>query len=139
MSYKVLQPYKDWLMLTRGKIEPRVGDRYIKFEVSNEQTIEKSNNITNIVQSSNLLKQEWIIKNTGELNIHLRSIGRNPDSYFENKYVEVHYPVVETTKIIQIEDDYFGDSVILDATECCKVNPITNENYCPNCGKKIIR
>lgn len=24
------------------------------------------------------------------------------------------------------------------ATECCKVGPITNEKFCPNCGKKIL-
>ena len=51
----------------------------------------------------------------------------------------IEKPNNETTKIIQIEDEYFGIPITLDATECCKVNPITNENYCPNCGKKIIR
>ena len=24
-------------------------------------------------------------------------------------------------------------------TECCSNSPITNEKYCPNCGKEIIR
>lgn len=56
----------------------------------------------------------------------------------ENNHTNAFYQN-NTTKIIKIEDDYFGNSITLDATECCKVNPITNENYCPNCGKKIIR
>lgn len=25
------------------------------------------------------------------------------------------------------------------STVCCGIGPITNENFCPNCGKKIIR
>jgi hypothetical protein len=24
-------------------------------------------------------------------------------------------------------------------TDCCKIGPITTENYCPNCGKIIIK
>lgn len=41
----------------------------------------------------------------------------------------------QTTKLIQ-EDDYFCKILV---TECCNIGPITTENYCPNCGKKIIR
>ncbi len=26
-----------------------------------------------------------------------------------------------------------------EVTSCCKMGPITRENYCPNCGKKIIK
>lgn len=25
------------------------------------------------------------------------------------------------------------------ATACCGIRPITNENYCPKCGRKIIK
>jgi len=41
-----------------------------------------------------------------------------------------------TTKIIR-QEDYFMDYI--DVTECCKIGPITNENYCPKCGKQIIK
>lgn len=27
----------------------------------------------------------------------------------------------------------------VEVTGCCKIGPITNENYCPNCGIKIKR
>ena len=29
--------------------------------------------------------------------------------------------------------------IIYDETKCCGVGPITNEKFCPNCGRKIIR
>lgn len=41
-----------------------------------------------------------------------------------------------TTKIISQSDDLAGE---IYATQCCQWGPITHENYCPNCGKKIIR
>ena len=42
-----------------------------------------------------------------------------------------------TTELIQIdESDFIGG---YDVTKCCKVGPVVNENYCPECGKKIIR
>lgn len=37
-------------------------------------------------------------------------------------------------KLIDSPDGF----IIIPVTDCCKVGPITNENYCPNCGKKII-
>lgn len=41
-----------------------------------------------------------------------------------------------TTKVIrQFEDSFMGD---IDVTECCNIGPIVNENYCPQCGKKIL-
>lgn len=41
-----------------------------------------------------------------------------------------------TTRIVKEEDDFIG---CIDVTECCKIGPITNENYCPKCGKQIIK
>ena len=41
-----------------------------------------------------------------------------------------------TTRVIAIPDDFVG---YIDVVECCKTGPITKENFCPNCGKKIIR
>lgn len=40
------------------------------------------------------------------------------------------------TKIIKYYDDFAG---WIYGTECCGVAPITNEKYCPNCGRKIIK
>lgn len=28
---------------------------------------------------------------------------------------------------------------LLMLTSCCKIGPITNENYCPGCGRKIVK
>jgi uncharacterized paraquat-inducible protein A len=38
---------------------------------------------------------------------------------------------------IESNEDLFGTNVKLDVTSCCKIGPIVDENYCPNCGKKI--
>jgi hypothetical protein len=42
------------------------------------------------------------------------------------------------TKIITEldEKDFFG---YIDLTDCCKIGPIIDENYCPNCGRLIIK
>lgn len=40
------------------------------------------------------------------------------------------------TKLIVWKEDFTPD---YDVTECCEVGPITNENFCPKCGKKIKR
>jgi len=66
----VLQPYKDWLMLTRGKIEPRVGDK-IRI-IGYNQTI-----TLNSVENGKILFKE---RHTTDLS---------------NCYVEVSYPVIE--------------------------------------------
>ena len=36
-------------------------------------------------------------------------------------------------------DDLFCNKIIYKQTSCCKIAPITNENYCPNCGNKILK
>lgn len=53
--------------------------------------------------------------------------------------------IIGTTRVIEVEDRsiFFMTSiqgpVLIDVTECCKVGPISSENYCPNCGKKIVQ
>lgn len=42
----------------------------------------------------------------------------------------------QTTKIVKEDDDFMGS---MDMTECCKIGPLVDEKYCPNCGRKIIR
>ena len=41
---------------------------------------------------------------------------------------------MKTTRIIDIEDSFAEKIKVV---ECCKIGPITNENFCPNCGKKV--
>ena len=44
-----------------------------------------------------------------------------------------------TTELITEEEDYYGAMTNITKTKCCGIGPITNENFCPNCGRKIIR
>jgi len=39
-----------------------------------------------------------------------------------------------TTKLIKEKDSLAGEVYL---TECCRIGPITSENYCDHCGKKI--
>ena len=104
-----LMLYEKWLMFTRGKIEPRVGDKIKRIFAYTDETYSIEDDIYQ-------------------------------DFYqMDECYVEVPYPIVETTKIIQLKEDWVEGEIIVDVTECCKVGPITNENYCSKCGKKIIR
>ena len=41
----------------------------------------------------------------------------------------------KTCKVVNDNDEKFP----CDVTTCCNVGPITRENYCPNCGAKIVR
>lgn len=43
--------------------------------------------------------------------------------------------LVEKCKLLETTDDFIN----CDVTNCCNVGPIVNENYCPKCGKMIIR
>ncbi len=40
------------------------------------------------------------------------------------------------TTIVMQHDDFAGWIIV---TKCCKKGPITNENNCPNCGKRIVK
>ena len=41
----------------------------------------------------------------------------------------------QSTTLIKDEDEFIECIV----TACCKIGPITSENYCPQCGKKITK
>lgn len=46
----------------------------------------------------------------------------------------------ELTTTIRIDtDDFCGVTFDMPVTNCCGIGPIINENYCPNCGSKIIK
>ena len=44
---------------------------------------------------------------------------------------------VSTCFLEDYEDHFF--EVKYKQVSCCKIAPIVNENYCPNCGKKILK
>lgn len=44
-----------------------------------------------------------------------------------------------TTRLIKYEEELFGQVITYPITECCKTGPITDEKYCSECGKKIVR
>lgn len=44
-----------------------------------------------------------------------------------------------TTNVIEVDDELFGQSIPVKVTQCCGIGPVTNENYCSRCGKKINR
>jgi len=41
-----------------------------------------------------------------------------------------------TCELEEIEDDLLKYKFM--QTSCCKIAPIVNENYCPNCGSRIL-
>mgnify|MGYP003617644934 CR=1 FL=1 len=44
---------------------------------------------------------------------------------------------VSTCFLEDYEDHFF--EVKYKQVSCCKIAPITDENYCPKCGKKILK
>ena len=44
---------------------------------------------------------------------------------------------VSTCFLEDCEDHFF--EIKYKQVSCCKIAPITNENYCPNCGNKILK
>ena len=44
---------------------------------------------------------------------------------------------VSTCFLEDVTDDVFN--MVYKQVTCCKIAPITDENYCPKCGKKILK
>lgn len=44
-----------------------------------------------------------------------------------------------TTCLVENKDELFGHDITYPVTGCCGTGPITDEKYCPECGKKIVR
>lgn len=42
----------------------------------------------------------------------------------------------KTTFLLNSDDIGLGG---INITACCRIGPITNEKYCPNCGSKIVK
>lgn len=51
-------------------------------------------------------------------------------------YEIIKIPEDKTTRLIKNNTEFLGEMLIV---ECCKRGPITDENYCPFCGKEIIK
>jgi hypothetical protein len=60
---------------------------------------------------------------------------------FAEKYhaLKLQQTGVSTCFLEDYIDDLFGNEITYKQTSCCKTAPMTNENYCPNCGNKILK
>ena len=54
-----------------------------------------------------------------------------------NQALQLKQTGVSTCFLEDVTDDVFNMGY--KQVSCCKIAPITNENYCPNCGKKILK
>ena len=55
----------------------------------------------------------------------------------EYQALQLQQTGVSTCFLEDYEDHFF--EVKYKQVSCCKIAPIVNENYCPNCGKKILK
>ena len=70
----------------------------------------------------------------GSFGIASDELGNGCDYFWELE-------VENTTELITEMDDLYGIDIPIEITKtkCCEIAPITNENFCPNCGRKIMR
>lgn len=68
-----------------------------------------------------------------KLSISANEIGTLIARYCESQKSAI--PIVGDCFLEKSSDDF----IECDVTSCCNIGPITRENYCPNCGKKIKR
>ena len=54
-----------------------------------------------------------------------------------NQALQLQQTGVSTCFLEDYEDHFF--EVKYKQVSCCKIAPITDENYCPKCGKKILK
>ena len=55
----------------------------------------------------------------------------------EHQALKLQQTGVSTCFLEDYEDHFF--EVKYKQVSCCKISPITDENYCPKCGKKILK
>ena len=55
----------------------------------------------------------------------------------KNQALQLQQTGVSTCFLEDCEDHFF--EIKYKQVSCCKIAPITNENYCPNCGNKILK
>ena len=84
------------------------------------QNIEKLNQLISRTDMTGNEKVEWLI------------------AFTENyQAVQLQQTGVSTCFLEDCEDHFF--EIKYKQVSCCKIAPITNENYCPNCGNKILK
>ena len=54
-----------------------------------------------------------------------------------NQALQLKQTGVSTCFLEDVTDDVFN--MWYKQVSCCKIAPITDENYCPKCGKKILK
>ena len=78
----------------------------------------------------------WLSKKTDEIIAFINDILEQKISEL-NQALQLQQTGVSTCFLEDYEDNFF--EVKYKQVSCCKIAPITNENYCPNCGKKILK
>ena len=68
---------------------------------------------------------------TDVINISVRLI------QIKDQALQLQQTGVSTCFLEDYEDHFF--EVKYKQVSCCKISPITNQNYCPNCGNKILK
>ena len=53
--------------------------------------------------------------------------------------LEIRIKELESEKSTELITKNEGSFYEITTTKCCGIGPITNENFCPNCGRKIVR
>lgn len=78
---------------------------------------------------------EYLRENATKFNI--------PNEYYEYEITEMMEAYLAdsllTCEVIIAPDELDGFAFEMDITSCCKIGPITSENYCSKCGAKIKR
>ena len=57
----------------------------------------------------------------------------------ENDQLKERIEELESEKSTELIEKNEGSFYEITTTKCCGIGPITTENYCPNCGRKIMR
>ena len=110
-------------------------------DIKNEETIEelalKKERIINELKDKAI---EQLQTRINELIENMKAIAGEKIEPI-NSVSSVDYPSDNETELITEMDDVYGINIPIEITKtkCCGILPITNENYCPNCGRKIIR
>ena len=97
--------------------------------------------------------EKWQLKRIGTMsfiNNECDNVKQSDKSFFANIIKNIYLEVIadfkelegtienNTTELITEKEDVFsGCFSEITKTKCCRIAPITNENYCPNCGRKI--
>jgi hypothetical protein len=93
---------------------------------------EHINELTNAIQSSfhSRGRQEELVEQIKKLDVNASIIWGNI-SRLEKQLAELE----NKTTLVESDDG----SIVCDVVKCCRIGPIIDEKYCPECGNKIVR